>query len=153
RGRSILMAPRRQALLGGGRMMRHLKLIGLFIRVSIQDDAAYRFDFLVQIFGAVMHAGALLLGLAVIFHNTSDLNGWGPWHLLALLGVFRIMSGTIATLIAPNMRRLMEDVRDGKLDFILLKPIDSQFFASLRRIAVFRTSDIVVGVVLAGLGI
>jgi ABC-2 type transport system permease protein len=129
--------------------MRYLRLLLLSIRVSVQNDAAYRVDFVLQFGGALLHVASMLLGLWVIYGNTPDVNGWGVDHMLALVGVFRIMSGTIGLIIAPNMRMIMEDVRSGGLDFLLLRPVDSQFLASVRRVSLGRAADIVLGLALA----
>ncbi len=131
---------------------RYLRVLGLLIRLSIQNDAAYRVDFFVQLGAALLHAAAAVTMLWVIYDNTPDLNGWGVNHMLVLLGVFRIMTGGISMFIAPSMRLLMEDVRTGTLDFVLIRPINSQFLVSARRIAIWRLADVVVGVVLAAVG-
>jgi len=131
--------------------VRYLRLMWLFIRVSIQDDAAYRIDFLTQLLMSVVQLGAELVGVWTIFSNTRSLAGWNAMEVLALLGVFRIMAGVITLFIAPNMRRIMEDIREGTLDFVLMKPINSQFYASVRRAVVWRVADIVLGIALAGL--
>jgi ABC-2 type transport system permease protein len=130
-------------------MWRHLRLIVLFIRLSIQNDAAYRFDFFVRVLLSLGHLGGELLTVWIIYSNTSNLNGWGPWHMLTLLGVWRIVIGTIGLFIAPNMRQVMDDIRQGTLDFLLLKPLDSQFLASFRKFLVWRVTDLFLGMGLA----
>jgi len=130
-------------------MWRYLKLIGLFARVSIQDDAAYRVDFLVHILLSVVQIAGELMGLWIIFSNTRTLAGWTTYDVLALLGVFRIMAGVIALIIAPNMRMIMSDIREGTLDYVLLKPIHGLFYASVRRVVVWRVTDILLGIGLA----
>jgi len=129
-------------------MLRYLRLIWLFTRVSVQDSAAYRADFLAHILVTFLNFGAELLGIWTIFHNTVSLNGWGVFEMLALLGVFRSMTGFIGMIIAPNMRLIMEDVREGKLDFILMKPLNSQFYVSFRRVVIWRLTDIALGMAL-----
>ncbi|MCC7292386.1 MAG: ABC-2 family transporter protein [Phycisphaerales bacterium] len=131
-------------------MGRYFRLILLFLRVSVQDDAAYRADFLLHSVIAFLQLGAELFGLWIIFSNTESLNGWDAWQMLALMGVFRVMSGVIGLGIAPNMRAMMEDVRSGTLDFVLLKPVNPQFYVSARRFVLWRGMDIVVGLVMAG---
>lgn len=130
-------------------MFRYLKLLSLFARLSIQESVAYRLDFAVHLFTALGQAGAELLGLWTIFSNTRNLAGWDAWQILALLGVFRVMSGIIAMAIAPNMRLIMEDVRDGTLDFVLIKPINSQFYASVRRVVVWQAFTVLTGIAMA----
>lgn len=130
-------------------MTRYLKLFWLFTRVSIQDDAAYRMDFVVHFFLALLQLGAELTALWTIFSNAHSLAGWTVVEIIALLGVFRIMVGTIGMLIGPNMRRMMEDIRDGRLDFAILKPVNTQFFVSTRRVVLFRGIDILFGLGMA----
>ena len=43
---------------------------------------------------------------------------------------------------------IIEQVRDGTFDFVLTKPINSQFYASLRSIVVWRVFDIIAGLAL-----
>ena len=83
--------------------------------------------------------------LAVIFEHTNDLNGWEPAQLVALLGVYFLMSGVIGTLIQPNMERLMEGVQSGTLDFTLTKPDDAQLLISIGEIRVWRLIDVFQG--------
>ncbi|HOA73137.1 MAG TPA: ABC-2 family transporter protein [Phycisphaerae bacterium] len=129
-------------------MLRYLKLILLFTRVSVQDSAAYRTDFIAHVLVTLANFGAELVGLWTIFSNTRSLNGWGVFEMVALLGVFRMVSGLIGLTIAPNMRLIMDDIREGKLDFVILKPVNSQFFVSFRRVVVWRLADITLGILL-----
>src|SRR5258706_14270542 len=55
------------------------------------------------------------------------------------------MDGIIEMLIAPNMREVMVKVRDGTLDFMLLKPVSAQFIASFRTINIWRIVNVTVG--------
>lgn len=126
-------------------MSRYLGLIGLFVRVSIQESTAYRADFLGHVIMSFVQLGGEFVALWTIFSNTESLAGWNVYQLLTLLGVFRTMTGVIGMVIAPNMRMLMENVREGTLDFVLLKPINSQFFTSMRRVVVWRITDILLG--------
>ncbi|GMU22410.1 MAG: hypothetical protein AMXMBFR13_24960 [Phycisphaerae bacterium] len=130
-------------------MRRYLRLMMLFFRVSLQDAVAYRIDLVTNLLLAVGALVAELMALWTIFSNTQSLAGWNAWEILALLGVFRIMSGMIALMIAPNMRLIMEDIREGKLDYVLLKPVNSQFYASIRRVVVWRLVDIGIGIGMA----
>lgn len=129
-------------------MLRYFRLIWLFTRLSVQDSTAYRADFFAHVFVTFFHFVAELVGLWTIFSNTTSLNGWNVFEMVALLGVFRCMNGIIGFLIAPNMRLIMDDVREGKLDFVLIKPVNSQFFVSFRRVIIWRVADILLGLVL-----
>lgn len=62
-----------------------------------------------------------------------------------------LMGGVIGSLIQPNMQRLMGDVRQGTLDFVLTKPEDAQVLISVRQVRIWQLTDVALGLaVLAG---
>ena len=125
---------------------RAFKLLWLFIKVSVLNVAAYRFDMIVRILVSFMHLVADLFVIKIIFNNTSSVGGWNFEHMIVLVGVFRIVAGGIRILIVPNMRRVFEDIMEGTLDFVLLKPVHSQLLVSIREFVVWRLIDVVLGV-------
>jgi len=133
-------------------MVRTLSLFWLFTRLSVQNFAAYRVDFIVRFFLSAMHLGAELLAVWTIFHNTRTLNGWQTEHMLVLVGVYRLVAGGIRMSIVPNMRKVLTDIRDGTLDFVLLKPINAQVLVSIREFVIWRVSDVVLGAAVAFYG-
>jgi ABC-2 type transport system permease protein len=133
-------------------MVRYGKLLALFVLISIQNDAAYRFDFVMRAIVSALQMCGELLAIWTIFANTRSLGGWSVQEVIVLLGVFRLMHGLIGMTIAPNMRGIMEDIRGGTLDFVLTKPLDSQFYVSFRQFVLWRVTDIVLGLILAVVG-
>lgn len=130
-------------------MTRTLKLVFLFIRVSIQNLAAYRFDLAVRLGVSLMHLAGELLAVWTIFSNTTNLKGWQWQHMLVLVGVYRIVAGGIRMSIVPNMRRVLEEIRDGTLDFVLLRPVNAQLLVSIREFVVWRIADVGIGFAIA----
>jgi len=66
-------------------------------------------------------------------------------ELLALLGIYFLMSGVISTFVQPSMERFLLDIRRGTLDFVLTKPRDSQLLVSIRRISIWSLMDVAMG--------
>ncbi len=133
--------------------MRPLALLGLFFRIGALNELQYRANLAVQLFQSAI---SLFTGLAVIglvFSQTPELNGWSQPELLAVFGVHILMGGVIGTLIQPNMTRLMNDVRAGKLDFILTKPEDAQVLVSVREVRIWQMVDGIVGLVVLAIAI
>lgn len=123
------------------------QLLWLFLRIGALNELQYRANFLVQLFSSAI---ALLTGLAVlavVFAQTTHLNGWTQPELLALMGVHILMGGIIGTSIQPNMEKLMEDVHKGTFDFVLVKPADAQVLASVREVRIWRSVDVLVGAI------
>ena len=52
--------------------------------------------------------------------------------------------------VQPSMERLIEDIRQGTLDFTLTKPEEAQILVSIGQVRVWRVVDVVVGPIVIG---
>ncbi len=98
--------------------------LSAFFKINVQMALAYRADTLVNILLNLLWLGWELLGLSIIFSNTTTLGGWGLGELIALLGVFHLVNALMAALIWPNTEKFNTSVRDGTLDYTLLQPVE-----------------------------
>jgi ABC-2 type transport system permease protein len=130
-------------------MSHLLRLLSVFYRTSVQTDMEYRADFFSQVVAALLGLVTTVGGLSVAFQYTQTIKGWSFPHVLVLLAVYYLMDGLIEVFIAPNMREIMVQVREGTLDFVLLKPVSAQFMATFRKLNVWRFANVMVGVGLA----
>jgi ABC-2 type transport system permease protein len=125
--------------------MNYLRLFGVFFRIGVMGELAYRVNFFVQLFQSVVELATALAGLAVVFSYTNTLGGWRPDEVLALVGVYFLVGGMIGLVIQPGMSQLIESVRDGTLDFTLTKPEDAQLLVSIHRVQMWKLIDIALG--------
>jgi ABC-2 type transport system permease protein len=125
--------------------MNFLRLLGVFFRVNVAGELAYRINFFWQLFQSILSLGMSLTGIAVIFSYTSTLGGWRSDEVLALVGVYLLVGGIIGLVIQPGMAQLIDSVRDGTLDFTLAKPEDTQVIVSVQRIEIWQIIDIMLG--------
>ena len=134
-------------------MRRTVRLGWLFFRIGSMNELQYRANFFIQLLQSAVSVGTALVVLKVVYSQTDSLNGWNESELLVVLGIQILLGGVIRTLIQPNMQRMMEEVRDGKLDFALTKPEDSQLLVSIRDVQIWRSVDVIsgAGVLLYGL--
>ena len=109
------------------------------------NELQYRANFFVQLLQSRSRSATALVVLALVYSHTTELNGWSESELLVVIGIQILLGGVIRTTIQPNMQRLMEEVRDGKLDFALTKPEDSQVLVSVRDVRIWRVVDVIVG--------
>lgn len=133
--------------------MYYLKLLNTFLKVNIQMSLAYRADTVVNILLNIMWLGWELLGLNIIFGNTTTLGGWGFGELITLLGVFRLVNTFMIALIWPNTEKFNQSIRDGSMDYTILQPVNSLFLVTFSRMSVWRIWDLVLAVVLIVAGI
>jgi ABC-2 type transport system permease protein len=125
----------------GGRV----RLAATFLRVGVMNEVQYRINFFLQLLQSLLTVGTGLVILAVVFSKTDELGGWDRPQLLAVMGVFTLVGGIIRTFIQPNMQRVVEDVRQGKLDHALTKPADAQLLVSIREVRFWQLTDVLVG--------
>lgn len=125
--------------------MHTLEVLKAFYRSSVQTDIEYRVDFFTRILASLLGLLTTVGALSIAFNYTGTLAGWSFAQTLVLLSIYYLMDGLIEMFIAPNMRQVMEQVRQGTLDFVLLKPISAQFMASFRTINIWRIVNVMVG--------
>ncbi|MGZ6392023.1 MAG: ABC transporter permease [Ktedonobacterales bacterium] len=125
--------------------MNYLRLLAVYVRINVLGELAYRVNFYVQLFQSLVELATALAGLAVIFSYTSSLHGWTPDDMLVLVGVYFIAGGMIGLIIEPSLEQFITSVRDGTLDFTLMKPEDAQFLISLQTVNIWKVIDVVMG--------
>ena len=133
--------------------LRPFRIAWLYFRVGVMNELQYRINFFIQLFQAVLQLGTGLVVLALVFSHTRELHGWSAAQLVVVLGIQILMGGVIQGLIQPNMTRLMEEVRLGKLDYALTKPEDSQVLVSVREIRIWEAVDVLTGGIVVGFGV
>ncbi len=126
--------------------MHKLQVLKAFYRSSIQTDIEYRVDFFTRILASLLGLLTTVGALSIAYNYTGTLKGWSFPQTLVLLAVYYLMDGMVEMFIAPNMRAVMEQVRQGTLDFVLLKPVSAQFMASFRTINIWRIVNVMVGI-------
>lgn len=133
--------------------MRTLRLIALHLRVVAMVEMQYRVNFFLQLFQSLLATGTGLVMLALVYGRVDELNGWDRAELLVVLGVFTILGGVIQAVIKPNVVQFMEEVADGRLDFVLAKPVDAQLLVSIRALRFWQGVDVLVGSAVVGVGV
>jgi ABC-2 type transport system permease protein len=125
--------------------MTTLRVALMHLRVGVMTELQYRVNFALQILQSLLQLGVGLVVFALVYSHTAELNGWSQDELLAVLGVQIAMAGVVRAVVQPNMMRFTEDVRDGKLDHALTKPVDTQVLISVRQVEVWQAVDIITG--------
>jgi ABC-2 type transport system permease protein len=126
------------------------RILLAFWRINLAEELQYRANFVASVLGTVSYMATALLTLDLFFSHTSALGGWDYWEIVVLLGVFNALTGVIETVLRPGIGELADEVKSGELDLVLVKPVDAQGFVSFRRLDVWRLTDVVLGLGLAG---
>lgn len=98
-------------------------LLWHFARVAAMNELQHRVNLWVSVVQSMIAIGAGLAVIAVVYAHVDNLSGWSRAELYVVLGVFTAVGGVTRTVIKPSMLQLVEDVRQGTLDYVLTKPV------------------------------
>jgi len=129
-------------------MLRYLRLLRVQLRASLLLAMQYRLDFVVNTLMMPFWTATALVPLLVLFRHRPSIAGWHWAEALLVVGWFTTLKGIIEGAIQPSLQEVVERIRTGTLDFVLLKPADAQFLVSTSRFELAKTAN-----VLAGIGI
>jgi ABC-2 type transport system permease protein len=132
-------------------MLRHLSIVKLFWSTAIAAELEYRINFAIAFFSSLFGLCGSLFGLFLFYQGGSSVfPGWTWEEALLVLGVFTTLQGFSATVLAPNLNQIVKQVEQGTLDFVLLKPVSSQFWLSTRTVSPWGLPDLVFGLSMIG---
>lgn len=136
--------------------MWYMNLIRVFIKSSLQQEMAHRFDFIINILYSLLGLAGGIGGIAILYANNERLNGWSFAETLALLGVFLLVQSVKDLVTGPSLNRLAGmggELETGAFDFVLVKPIPVQFHISVRVWSPWAVFNAFVSVVIMGMAI
>jgi ABC-2 type transport system permease protein len=131
-------------------MERYLKVLRLFWATALTAELEYRVNFLISALSSFGGLIGSIFGLSLFYRDGYTFPGWNWNQSLIVLGVFTILQGFSATFLAPNLNRIVRHIQQGTLDFVLLKPISSQFWLSVHTFSPWGLPDLIFGALIIG---
>jgi ABC-2 type transport system permease protein len=126
-------------------MRRYWQVLNLFWGTAIAAELEYRLNFVVAALSSLGGLAGSLFGLFLFYRTGYQFQGWTWEEALVVLGIFTLLQGFSSTFLAPNLNKIVKQVEDGTLDFVLLKPISSQFWLSTRTLSPWGIPDLIFG--------
>ncbi|MBW4486661.1 MAG: ABC transporter permease [Trichocoleus desertorum ATA4-8-CV12] len=131
-------------------MQRYGRVLRLFWGTAIAAEMEYRLNFVLSAFTSLGNLAGSLFGLFLFYRTGYTFEGWSWAEALVVLGVFTVFQGFSSTFLGPNLNHIVQHVQQGTLDFVLLKPINSQFWLSTRTVSPWGLPDVVFGCLVIG---
>lgn len=122
------------------------QVLVLFWRVAIAAELEYRINFIVAVVSSLGGLVGSLFGLFLFYSTDYTFPDWSWSEALLVLGIFTMLQGIAATFLVPNLNKIVQYVQEGTLDFVLLKPISSQFWLSTHTVSPWGLPDLLFGV-------
>lgn len=123
--------------------MRYLRLLLLQLRLSISVGAQYRWNFIVDGLVSLLWTALGLVPLYIALHGRPAIAGWTFDRALVVVGFFTLLRGVLDGAVNPSLITVVDHIRNGTLDFVLLKPADAQFLVSTTRFETWKVLDVI----------
>ncbi|MBC8122922.1 MAG: ABC-2 family transporter protein, partial [Gemmatimonadaceae bacterium] len=120
----------------------HLNVLKLFWGAALAAELEYRANFVLATLSSLGNLVGSLFGLFLFYRTGYTFEGWSWEEALVVLGLFTVLQGFSSTFLVPNLNRIVSHVQQGTLDFVLLKPISSQFWLSTRTLSPWGLPDL-----------
>ncbi|MGE3913981.1 MAG: ABC transporter permease [Chloroflexota bacterium] len=137
-----------------GAFTRYARVYRACIRNCLARELEFRTSFLLSAGSTILWAIFSMVLAGLVFTNVREVAGWDLNRMFMLTGSFLIVEGLSSALFHRNMQRLSEMVNKGELDFVLIRPISSQYLVSIRYVNFGELPTAVVGAgyVVIGIG-
>ncbi len=113
---------------------RYLTLYAALWRNSVVREMTFKGNFLMWIFVEILWFALQLSFIGVIYLHTEHIGDWTKWEVVMLVGASHFIQQMFQAFFLTNCVQLSELVRTGRLDFMLLLPVNTRFLISLRQV-------------------
>ena len=111
---------------------RYFTVWKAFFRNTLSRDMEFKMNFIFEIFIDAVYYGSLFFFFQIIFQFTDSLGDFNRDAVIIFLVTLYISDLMYVFFLGGNVFNINNAVKQGDLDFILIKPINSQFFISCR---------------------
>jgi ABC-2 type transport system permease protein len=113
---------------------RYLSIYAALWKNSVAREMSFKSNFLLWIFVELLWFGLQLCFIGVLYLHTDHIGTWTKWQVVMLIGASHFIQQIYQAFFLINCTNLSELVRTGKLDFLLLLPVNTRFVVSLRQV-------------------
>lgn len=133
-------------------MARYWRIYRTFFVSSFARELEFRANFFAKILQNALWIFFFLAILFVVYRNTDSVAGWSRGEALILAATVFLMNA-VANAFFFSLAEIPNQVRMGTLDFVVTKPIDSQFWVSTRKFNFDQIGTLVAGFAMIAVGV
>ena len=127
--------------------MRYLKLLATYLKVNLKSLAVYDLDFYFAIAGMIIQNVLNIVALRFIFNIVPHIKGYSFAQLL-LTYALATLAFAIFRCFFINALNISDYIHDGRLDTILIKPVNPLFQLVNERVDEDAWGDLIVALLL-----
>ena len=115
-------------------LKRYLTIYAALWKTSVTREMSFKGNFVLWILVELLWFGLQLCFVGVIFSQTRTVGTWTVWQVVLLTGTSNFIQEIYQAFFLVNCTNLSELVRTGKMDFLLLLPVNTRFIVSTRQV-------------------
>ena len=114
-------------------MRRYIDIYSIMLRNSLIREMSFKANFVLWMLVEVLWFLGQIVFFSIIFGSINRIGDWSKWEVVLLVGTHQIIAQLFQAFFFVNVANVPELVRTGKLDSLLVLPIDSQFAVSSKQ--------------------
>ena len=114
-------------------MRRYLEIWGIMLRNSLIRELSFKINFILWLIVELLCFCGQIVFFGIIFGQVDHIGDWSQWEVILLIGTHQMIAQIFQAFFFVNVSNIPELVRTGKLDSLLVLPIDSQFAVSAKQ--------------------
>jgi ABC-2 type transport system permease protein len=124
---------------------RYIEIYSIMLRNSLIRSMSFKVNFLLWMVVEVLWFVGQIVFFSIIFANVNRIGDWSKWEVVLLVGTHQIIGQIFQAFFFVNIANIPELVRTGKLDSVLVLPVDSQFAVSSKQFELDSIVNAIVG--------
>lgn len=112
----------------------YLRVWLTFFRNSLVREMTFRGNFVIEIITRLFWFAAQIVLFDIIYQHVPTIQDWNREEYFAFMATGMMINALVEAFFMPNCANFSELIRTGDLDFVLLKPIDTQFLISFEKV-------------------
>jgi ABC-2 type transport system permease protein len=124
---------------------RYFEIYSIMLRNSLIREMSFKANFLLWMIVEILWFCGQILFFSIIFGQVNRIGDWSKWEVVLLVGTHQIIAQLFQAFFFVNVANVPELVRTGKLDSLLVLPLDSQFAVSTKQFGLDSVINAVIG--------
>lgn len=112
---------------------RYIEIYSIMLRNSLIREMSFKANFVLWMLVEVLWFCGQIVFFSIIFGNVDRIGDWTKWEVVLLIGTHQMISQLFQAFFFVNVANIPELVRTGRLDSLLVLPVDSQFAVSTKQ--------------------
>src|SRR3954467_14313616 len=134
-------------------MRRYLEIWGIMLRNSLIRELSFKVNFILWLIVELLWFCGQMTFFGIIFGQVDRIGDWSQWEVILLIGTHQMIAQLFQAFFFVNVANIPELVRTGKLDSILVLPIDGQFAVSTKQFGLDSIISAALGAVVVGVSL